>query len=65
MLDDIMWRQGVLHARQMKSTFEMLRSRDLIWSYRVMSHLLGERPAFKKVSEDRKAAQSAAVAAGG
>ena len=35
MLDDLMWRQGVLHARQMKSTFEMLRSRDLIWSYRV------------------------------
>ena len=46
MLDDIMWRQGVLNARQMKTTFEILRSRDLIWSYRVMSHLLGDRPTF-------------------
>jgi len=46
MLDDLMWRQGVLQARQMQGTFAMLRSRDLIWSYRVMSHLLGERPPF-------------------
>jgi len=46
MLDDLMWRQGFLHARQMKGTFEMLRSRDLIWSYRVLNQLLGERAPF-------------------
>jgi polyhydroxyalkanoate synthase subunit PhaC len=36
MFDSLMWRQGVLRARQMKGTFQMLRSRDLIWSYRVI-----------------------------
>lgn len=46
MLDDIMWRQGVLQARQMKGAFQMLRSQDLIWSYRVVHYLLGERPPF-------------------
>jgi polyhydroxyalkanoate synthase len=44
LLDDIMWRQGVLHARQMKGTFQMLRSQDLVWSYRLVNHLLGDRP---------------------
>lgn len=46
MLDDMMWSQGVLQAHQMKGTFQMLRSQDLIWSYRVVNHLLGERPPF-------------------
>jgi polyhydroxyalkanoate synthase subunit PhaC len=46
MLDDTMWRQGVLQARQMRGAFQMLRSQDLIWSYRVVNHLLGERPPF-------------------
>ncbi len=44
MLEDTMWRQGVLQARQLKGTFQMMRSQDLIWSYRVISQLLGERP---------------------
>ncbi len=44
LLDDVMWRQGVLHARQMRGSFQMLRSQDLIWSYRVVNYLLGERP---------------------
>lgn len=43
LLDDIMWRQGVLQARQMKGSFQMLRSQDLIWSYRLVNYLLGER----------------------
>jgi polyhydroxyalkanoate synthase len=46
MLDAVMWRQGVLDARQMKTTFELLRSRDLVWSYRVMSYLMGVRQPF-------------------
>lgn len=44
MLDNLMWRQGVLESRQMRGTFQMMRSQDLIWSYRVIAHLLGERP---------------------
>ncbi len=43
MLDDMMWRQGVLSARQMRGTFQMLRSQDLIWSYRIGNYLLGQR----------------------
>jgi polyhydroxyalkanoate synthase subunit PhaC len=43
MLDDMMWREGVLSARQMKGTFQMLRSQDLLWSYRLFNYLLGER----------------------
>jgi polyhydroxyalkanoate synthase len=43
LLDDLMWRQGVLEARQMKGTFQLMRSQDLIWSYRVLNYLLGER----------------------
>jgi polyhydroxyalkanoate synthase len=32
MLDDVMWRQGVLQAQQLRGTFQVLRSQDLIWS---------------------------------
>lgn len=46
MLDDMMWRDGVMQARQMKGSFQMLRSQDLIWSYRIVHYLLGERPPF-------------------
>ncbi|HEY2928282.1 PHA/PHB synthase family protein [Piscinibacter sp.] len=42
-LENLMWRNGYLDKRQMKRTFQMLRSNDLIWSYRVYNHLLGER----------------------
>ncbi|MBL8344240.1 MAG: alpha/beta fold hydrolase [Rubrivivax sp.] len=45
MLDSLMWRQGVLQSRQMKGTFQMLRSQDLVWSYRLLNYLLGERHA--------------------
>lgn len=42
-LERQMWRRGYLDKRQMKSTFQMLRSNDLIWSYRLRRQLLGER----------------------
>jgi polyhydroxyalkanoate synthase len=42
-LENRMWRQGYLDKAQMKRTFQMLRSSDLVWSYRVINHLLGER----------------------
>jgi polyhydroxyalkanoate synthase len=42
-LENLMWRTGTLDKRQMKSTFQMLRSNDMIWSYRLYNHLLGER----------------------
>jgi polyhydroxyalkanoate synthase len=42
-LEDLMWEQGFLDAKQMSGAFQLLRSNDLIWS-RVMRHyLLGER----------------------
>jgi len=43
LLDAMMWSRGVLEARQMKRTFQVLRSQDLIWSYRIVNYLLGER----------------------
>jgi polyhydroxyalkanoate synthase len=46
MLDDMMWRQGVLKARQLSGAFQMLRSQDLVWSYRVINYLMGERQHF-------------------
>jgi polyhydroxyalkanoate synthase len=42
-LENLMWRTGVLDKRQMKQTFQMLRSNDLVWSYRLHNQLLGER----------------------
>ena len=44
-LENLMWRRGYLDKQQMKSTFQMLRSNDLIWSYRLYNQLLGERQA--------------------
>jgi polyhydroxyalkanoate synthase len=44
-LDSQMAQRGYLDKRQMAATFQMLRSRDLVWSYRLRSYLLGERPA--------------------
>lgn len=43
-LDDIMWNQGFLDARQMAGTFQLLRSGDLIWSRMVHEYLMGQRP---------------------
>jgi polyhydroxyalkanoate synthase len=42
-LEQLMAQRGYLDKKQMQSTFQMLRSGDLIWSYRLHSHLLGER----------------------
>jgi polyhydroxyalkanoate synthase len=38
-----MWDKGYLDGKQMAASFQMLNSRDLIWSRRVREYLLGER----------------------
>jgi polyhydroxyalkanoate synthase len=42
-LEELMWQQGYLDARQMAGTFQLLRSNDLIWSHMVRDYLMGER----------------------
>ena len=42
-LEDIMWQQGYLDARQMAGAFQILRSNDLIWSKLVHDYMMGER----------------------
>lgn len=42
-LEGQMARRGFLDKRQLKATFQMIRSRDLVWSYRLATYLLGER----------------------
>jgi polyhydroxyalkanoate synthase subunit PhaC len=44
-LEGRMWRRGYLDKKQMRHTFQMLRSRDMVWSYRLYNHLLGQRAA--------------------
>ena len=44
LLEDLMWEQGFLDTTQMAGAFQMLRSNDLIWSYRQQNYLLGRRP---------------------
>ena len=42
-LESLMTQRGYLDKRQMAGAFQMLRSNDLIWSYRLTNQLLGER----------------------
>jgi len=41
-LENLMAQRGYLDKKHMQSTFQMLRSNDLIWSYRINRQLLGE-----------------------
>ncbi|MFU8158205.1 PHA/PHB synthase family protein [Pseudomonas aeruginosa] len=41
-----MWDKGYLDGKQMAGAFQILNSRDLIWSRRVREYLLGERQTF-------------------
>ena len=43
MLDSVMALRGYLPAEQMRMSFQMLRSNDLIWSRMVREYMLGER----------------------
>ncbi len=42
-LEDSMWDKGYLDRHQMVGAFQLLRSRDLIWSRMIENYLLGER----------------------
>lgn len=44
MLEDMMAEQGFLSGQQMAGSFQFLHSRELVWSQRTRSVLLGERP---------------------
>lgn len=42
-LEDMMWEQGFLDAKQMAGSFQLLNSNDLIWSRLSRNYLMGER----------------------
>jgi polyhydroxyalkanoate synthase len=42
-LENLMWAQGYLDAKQMLGAFQLLRSNDLIWSRIIRDYLMGER----------------------
>jgi polyhydroxyalkanoate synthase len=43
MLDALMWKQGYLDGKQMAGSFQLLNSRDLIWSKIMRDYQLGLR----------------------
>jgi polyhydroxyalkanoate synthase len=45
LLEQLTQENGFLDGRYMAATFNLLRGRDLIWSYVVNNYLLGEEPA--------------------
>ena len=45
LLQQLTAEKGFLDGRYMAATFNLLRGRDLIWSYVVNNYLLGEEPA--------------------
>ncbi|NMM38653.1 MAG: alpha/beta fold hydrolase [Glaciimonas sp.] len=45
LLDALMWEQGYLDGAQMAGSFELLNSRDLVWSRMMREYLLGVRRA--------------------
>ena len=45
LLDELTKEKGYLDGRYMAATFNLLRGRDLIWSYVVNNYLMGEEPA--------------------
>lgn len=49
-LKSIMKRQGYLDKKQLKGSFEMIRSYDLIWSYRLRRYLLGQPQELSDIS---------------
>jgi polyhydroxyalkanoate synthase len=44
-LDSMMWQNGMLDSAQMAGAFQLLKSKDLIWSHAVHDYLMGERTA--------------------
>jgi polyhydroxyalkanoate synthase len=42
-LEDMMWEQGFLDTRQMAGAFQLLRSKDLVWSRMVHDYIMGQR----------------------
>jgi polyhydroxyalkanoate synthase len=42
-LEAAMWEKGYLDTKQMAGAFQLLRSNDLIWSYRLNEYLLGKQ----------------------
>lgn len=42
-LEDVMWRHGYLDSKQITGAFQLLRSKDLIYSQSNQSYLLGKR----------------------
>ena len=43
LLEDMMWKEGVLKAEQMAGTFQLLKSNDLIWSRMLRDYMMGQR----------------------